>query len=160
MNNWQDITLGELYQGGKAALAKSREFLREHSPVWLNLEIEFNPQALQQLWELLNSTIALPFLYLQQSFAPPKSLPPAPGTLPALVPVRQGLVTSRTRHQPWYRRTTLLSQVLREAWAIGCRTYTQLMQQVQTVTGKGCSRRAIARFVKDIKSRSVEELCS
>lgn len=144
--SWQHLTLGELYRAGLAKFRQVRRTLQNYSPVKLDLAATHN------LWSMVSPLLISPILYVLESFRENRLLPGAveddPHSLPLLSPAL------RTSHKPWYRRTERVNQVLIQAWALGFHTYHQLIEQVRYRTGMGCSKRAIARFVK--QHRAVE----
>ncbi len=139
--SWQHLTLGELYRTGIARFRQIRRTLQNYSPVKLDLT------ATRNLWSVVSPLLITPILYVLEGFRENRLLPQAvedePHNLPLLSPAL------RTSHKPWYRRTERVNQVLMQAWALGFHTYSQLIEQVRYRTGMGCSKRAIARFIKE-----------
>lgn len=139
---WQHLTLGDLYRGGIAKFRQTRRRLKTYSPVKLDLT------AARNLWSVLRPQLIAPLLYVLQGFKEHQRLPQAgegedePRNLPLLSPAPP------TRHKPWHRRTKRVNQALTHAWGLGFHTYSQLIEQVRLQTGRGCSKRAIARFIK------------
>ncbi|KGF72254.1 hypothetical protein DO97_10885 [Neosynechococcus sphagnicola sy1] len=138
---WQEITLGEIWQSGTVKFRQMRRHLKAYSPVKLDL------QAAQRLWGVVAPAIMAPLLYVLEGWKTEKLLSPLPEVEPEAV-----ALVEQPKHKPWYKRTELVEQVLKQAWELGYRTYSQLMAQVKQLTGKGCSKRAIARFVKERKA--------
>ncbi|MBW4549627.1 MAG: hypothetical protein KME35_00665 [Aphanocapsa sp. GSE-SYN-MK-11-07L] len=142
--SWQHLTLGELYRAGIAKFRQARRTLQSYSPVKLDL------RATRNLWSVVSPLLISPILYVLEGFRENRLLPGVvendPHSLPLLSP------TLRTSHKPWYRRTERVNQVLLQAWALGFHTYSQLIEQVRYRTGIGCSKRAIARFIKERRS--------
>jgi hypothetical protein len=144
--SWQHLTLGELYRAGITKFRQVRRKFQTYSPVKLDLV------ATRNLWSVVSPFLISPILFVLEGFKENRLLPQAledePHNLSLLSPA------PRTSHKPWHRRTERVNQVLIEAWALGHHTYSQLIGQVRYRTGIGCSKRAIARFVK--QHRAVE----
>jgi hypothetical protein len=145
MENWKDITLGELATNTKIGVRRARRFLKAHSPVWMNVEL--NGEALKHLWETFNGAIAAPILYFLQGTGDRRLLAPA-----EVQPLEEPTVTVSSevsKKKPHWKRTEAVFRVLSEAWEFGAKTYTQLMAAVKEATGKGCSKRAIANWKRE-----------
>lgn len=131
--NWQHITLGDIYRNGIAKLRQARRKYQAYSP------LKVDPAALRNLWEAIGAKIGGPLLYLLQGMQPQRMLPTADELeTPA----------EKVRRKPWQNRTEELHRVMTIAWEQGLRTYRELSAWVKEQTGKGCSMRAIARFKK------------
>jgi hypothetical protein len=143
--SWQHLTLGELYRAGIAKFRQARRTLQNYSPVKLDLA------ATRNLWSVVSPLLISPILYVLEGFRENRLLPQAVEDEPHDFLLSPAL---RTGYKPWHRRTERVNQVLIQAWALGHHTYNQLIEQVRYRTGMGCSKRAIARFVK--QHRAVE----
>lgn len=143
--SWQHLTLGELYRGGIAKFRQVRRNFQTYSPVKVDLT------AARNLWGVVSPLLISPILYVLEGFRENRLLPQAveddPNKLLMLSPSKALAPTAQ--HKPWYRRTERVNQVLMQAWALGFHTYKQLIEQVRYRTGMGCSKRAIARFIKE-----------
>lgn len=62
---------------------------------------------------------------------------------PAQTPAAPAIQAPKSR--PWQRRSAILVIAITRGIASGYTTYTSLIAYVRTVTGRGCSRRAIAK---------------
>jgi hypothetical protein len=133
-DNWQTLTLGDLYRNGLAKVRQVKRNLNTYSPLKLDL------QAATNLLGAVGTTLrkkVTQFLPGRDRPALPSHPEPPTHTSP--------------RRKPWQSRTEQLELVLAEAWAAGSRTYSQLLEWVRLKTGKGCSHRAIARFRKSVQ---------
>ncbi len=137
---WKHITLGELYRNGIAKVRQARRSFRQYSPLKLDLN------AAQNLWGKISPLVMAPILHVLEGFRPDRLLPPVVDTTEDLNP--KALAPS-IPHKPWYRRTERVHQALMKAWELGYRTYAQLIEQVRLWTGKGCSKRAVSRFIRE-----------
>lgn len=131
--HWKDLTLGECAQLAKLKARQTRRFVKRYSPIKVDLV------ALGNIWEAVAPHILAPILYLLQP-SEPQQLPPGVESQSALAPAK---------NRPWYRRTAKLEAVLAEAWEQGIQSYSKLLAYVKQSTGKGCSKRAIARFKRE-----------
>jgi hypothetical protein len=100
----------------RKAVKAARNFLKHHSPAWLNVEIN------KDFFESFTAAIA-----------------PAPKLLP---PVSD----SPLRGRPHWRRITQVYEILDQATKEGMVSYTALIDYVREVTGKGCSRKLISKW--------------
>ncbi|MFM7447591.1 MAG: hypothetical protein ACKO24_03205 [Leptolyngbyaceae cyanobacterium] len=137
---WKHITLGELYRSGVTKFRKARRSFKQYSPLKLDLT------AARNLWGAISPLVMAPILHVLEGFRPDRLLPPVVDTTEDLTP--KALAPS-IPHKPWYRRTERVHQALMQAWELGYRTYAQLIEQVRLWTGKGCSKRAVSRFIKE-----------
>lgn len=87
-----------------------------------------------------------PILYFLEGFRDNRLLPHANEDSKASF---QDQPIAAASHKPWHRRTEQVQQSLLRAWNLGYRTYAQLIEQVRLLTGKGCSKRAVSRFIKE-----------
>lgn len=131
--HWKDLTLGECAQLGKAKMRQTRRFVKRYSPIKVDVT------ALGNIWDAIAPHVLAPILYLFQP-AEPQQLPPGEEAQLALAPAK---------NRPWHRRTAKLEAVLAEGWAQGIQSYSKLLAYVKETTGKGCSKRAIARFKRE-----------
>jgi hypothetical protein len=138
---WKHITLGELYRSGVAKFRKARRSFKQYSP------LKFDLTAAQNLWSKLSPLVMAPILHVLEGFRPDRLLPPVVDT--AAEDLTQTALAPTIPHKPWYRRTERVHQALMKAWELGYRTYAQLIEQVRLWTGKGCSKRAVSRFIKE-----------
>jgi hypothetical protein len=138
---WKHITLGELYRSGIAKFRKARRSFKHYSPLKLDLT------ATRNLWGKLSPLVMAPILYVLEGFRPDRLLPPVVDT--AAEDSTQTAIAPSIPHKPWHRRTERVHQALMKAWELGYRTYAQLIEQVRLWTGKGCSKRAVSRFIKE-----------
>jgi hypothetical protein len=143
--SWKHLTLGELYRGGIAKFRQARRNFQTYSPVKVDLT------AARNLWSVVSPLLISPILHVLEGFRENRLLPQAVEDDPKklLLPSASKALAPLTQHKPWYRRTERVNQVLMQAWALGFHTYTQLIEQVRYRTGMGCSKRAIARFIKE-----------
>jgi hypothetical protein len=143
--SWQHLTLGELYRTGIAKFRQVRRNFQTYSPVKVDLT------AARNLWNVVNPLLISPLLYVLEGFRENRLLPQAVEDAPnkLLMPSSSKALAPLIQHKPWYRRTERVNQVLIQAWALGFHTYKQLIEQVRYRTGMGCSKRAIARFIKE-----------
>jgi hypothetical protein len=88
-----------------------------------------------------------PILYVLEGFRDDRLLPHAKQDCEE--PLFEETSPVVTPQKPWYRRTEQVQQSLLRAWDLGYRTYAQLIEQVRVFTGKGCSKRAVSRFIKE-----------
>jgi hypothetical protein len=137
---WKHITLGELYRNGIAKARQARRSFKQYSPLKLDLT------AARNLWSAISPLVMAPILHVLEGFRPDRLLPPVADTTEDLTPKA---LTPSIPHKPWYRRTERVHQALMKAWELGYRTYAQLIEQVRLWTGKGCSKRAVSRFIKE-----------
>jgi hypothetical protein len=138
---WKHITLGELYRNGVAKFRQARRSFKQYSPLKLDLT------AARNLWGAISPLVMAPILHVLEGFRPDRLLPPVvDATAEEMTP--KALAPSIPR-KPWHRRTELVHQTLMKAWELGYRTYAQLIEQVRLLTGKGCSKRAVSRFIKE-----------
>jgi hypothetical protein len=137
---WKHITLGELYRGGVAKFRRGRRTFKHYSPLKLDLT------AAQNLWGAIAPHLMAPILYVLEGFRDDRLLPHAKDSDEPLFEETSPAVTPR---KPWHRRTEQVQQNLLRAWDLGYRTYAQLIEQVRVFTGKGCSKRAVSRFIKE-----------
>jgi hypothetical protein len=137
---WKHITLGELYRSGVAKVRQARRSFKQYSPLKLDLT------AARNLWGAISPLVMAPILHVLEGFRPDRLLPPVADTTEDLT---QKALASSIPHKPWYRRTERVHQALMKAWELGYRTYAQLIEQVRLWTGKGCSKRAVSRFIKE-----------
>jgi hypothetical protein len=128
--DWQNLTVGDAARLAIAKFRKGRRALRRYSPIKVDLS------AAKNLFQAISPLVIAPILYILQGFEKTNLLPEAQVLPPP------------ERHKPWYRRTAQVEQTLEIAWFKGVRKYDELMQFVREWTGTGCSRRAIAKFVK------------
>jgi hypothetical protein len=138
---WKHITLGELYRGGVAKFRRGRRALKHYSPLKLDLT------AAQSLWGAIAPHLMAPILYVLEGFRDDRLLPHAKEN--SEEPLFEELSPVVTPRKPWHRRTEQVQQSLQHAWSLGYRTYSQLIDQVRVFTGKGCSKRAVSRFIKE-----------
>jgi hypothetical protein len=141
---WKHITLGELYRSGVAKVRQARRSFKQYSPLKLDLT------AARNLWGAISPLVMAPILHVLGGFGADRLLPPVVDTM-AEDMTPKALAPSLP-HKPWYRRTELVNQTLIKAWELGYRTYAQLIEQVRLWTGKGCSKRAVSRFIKERRS--------
>jgi hypothetical protein len=137
---WKHITLGELYRNGVAKVRQARRSFKQYSPLKLDLT------AARNLWGAISPLVMAPILHILEGFRPDRLLPPVVDTTEDLT---QKALAPSIPHKPWYRRTERVHQALIKAWELGYRTYAQLIEQVRLWTGKGCSKRAVSRFIKE-----------
>jgi hypothetical protein len=137
---WKHITLGELYRSGVAKVRQARRSFTQYSPLKLDLT------AARNLWGAISPLVMAPILHVLEGFRPDRLLPPVVDITEDLT--QKALVPS-IPHKPWHRRTERVHQALMKAWELGYRTYAQLIEQVRLWTGKGCSKRAVSRFIKE-----------
>ena len=143
---WKHITLGELYRSGVAKVRQARRSFKQYSPLKLDLT------AARNLWGKISPLVMAPILHVLEGFRADRLLPPVADTTEDLT---QKAIASHPEsaptipHKPWYRRTERVHQALMKAWELGYRTYAQLIEQVRLWTGKGCSKRAVSRFIKE-----------
>jgi hypothetical protein len=137
---WKHITLGELYRSGVAKARQARRSFNQYSPLKLDLT------AARNLWGAISPLVMAPILHVLEGFRPDRLLPPVVETTEDVTP--KALAPS-IPNKPWYRRTERVHQALMKAWELGYRTYAQLIEQVRLWTGKGCSKRAVSRFIKE-----------
>jgi hypothetical protein len=137
---WKHVTLGELYRSGVAKVRQARRSFKQYSPLKLDLT------AARNLWGAISPLVMAPILHVLEGFRPDRLLPPVADTTEDLT---QKALASSIPHKPWYRRTERVHQALMKAWELGYRTYAQLIEQVRLWTGKGCSKRAVSRFIKE-----------
>jgi hypothetical protein len=140
--NWQDLSLGDLYRNSLAKARQLRRTLQTYSPVKVDMQATTN-------------LIGVGFQTIRKLIGKSVSQLLGSGDRPAL-PSAQELEESASaipspRRKPWQTRTEQLETVLAEAWAAGSRTYAQLLAWVREKTGQGCSHRAIARFRKSVQ---------
>jgi hypothetical protein len=138
---WKHITLGELYRGGVAKFRRGRRALKHYSPLKLDLT------AAQNLWGVVAPHLMAPILYVLEGFRDDRLLPHAKQDCDE--PLFEETPTVVKKRKPWHRRTEQVQQSLLRAWDLGYRTYAQLIEQVRVLTGKGCSKRAVSRFIKE-----------
>jgi hypothetical protein len=124
MKHWHDITLGEIVHS-------TRQKLKEVSPVWLNVEI--NREFFSNLKAALKRSPSTPHLEAQEPIA---LLPPAQNC-------------KRLQQHKWLRRRLEVEAAIAAAWNAGVHCYNHLIEAVRFATGKGCSRRAIARWKRE-----------
>jgi hypothetical protein len=143
--SWQHLTLGELYRGGIAKFRQVRRNFQIYSPVKVDLT------AARNLWSVVSPLLIFPILYVLEGFGKNRLLPQTVEDEPQklLLPSSSKALAPPAQHKPWHRRTERMNQVLMQAWALGFHTYKQLIEQVRYRTGMGCSKRAIARFIKE-----------
>lgn len=143
--SWQHLTLGELYRTGIAKFRQVRRKFQTYSPVKVDLT------AARNLWGVVSPLLISPILYVLEGFRENRLLPQAAADEPnkLLLPSPCKALAPTAQHKPWYRRTEQVNQVLMQVWALGYHTYSQLIEQVRYRTGMGCSKRAIARFIKE-----------
>lgn len=110
---WTDYTI-------LGAVRNARKFLSDHSPAWMNVEI--NRDFFQSFREAIATT-------------EPKLLPPA--------------TDSPLRGRPHWRRITQVFQILDQATKEGMLPYTTLINCVREATGKGCSKKLISKWKKE-----------
>jgi hypothetical protein len=139
-SNWKHITLGELYRGGIAKFRRGRRAFKHYSP------LKFDLTAAQNLWGVVAPRLIAPILYVLEGFRDNRLLPHANEDSKESFK-DQPIVAAP--HKPWHRRTKQVQQSLVRAWSLGYRTYAQLIEQVRVLTGKGCSKRAVSRFIKE-----------
>jgi hypothetical protein len=137
---WKHITLDELYRSGIAKARQARRSFKQYSPLKLDLT------AARNLWGAISPLVMAPILHVLEGFRPGRLLPPVVDTTEDLTPK---VLAPSIPHKPWYRRTERVHQALMKAWELGYRTYAQLIEQVRLWTGKGCSKRAVSRFIKE-----------
>jgi hypothetical protein len=138
---WKHITLGDLYQTGITKFRQARRSFKHYSP------LKFDLTAARNLWGVISPLVMAPILHVLEGFR-------ADRLLLSVVDITAEDLTQKALalsipHKPWYRRTELVNQTLTRAWELGYRTYAQLIEQVRLWTGKGCSKRAVSRFVKE-----------
>jgi hypothetical protein len=75
----------------------------------------------------------------------------APGLAPIAEPPTVNFDSEAESQPKTPDRAQLVEALLDEAWAQGLRTYPQLIQYVETASGKGCSKRKIASWKKSRK---------
>jgi hypothetical protein len=138
---WKHITLGDLYRSGVAKARQARRSFKQYSPLKLDLT------AARNLWGAISLLVMAPILHVLEGFRPDRLLPPVADT--TTEDLTQKAITPSIPHKPWYRRTERVHQALMKAWELGYRTYAQLIEQVRLWTGKGCSKRAVSRFIKE-----------
>jgi hypothetical protein len=138
-NNWQQITLGDLYRNGLAKARQVRRSLQTYSPV----KVEVDTQASKNLFQLGVQTIRKLI---------GKGVTAVLGSTdrPALPSAQEPESAITPRRKPWQGRAEQLQITLSEAWNAGSRTYAQLQEWVRVKTGRGCSNRAIAQFRKSV----------
>ncbi|NJM66362.1 MAG: hypothetical protein HC851_12225 [Acaryochloris sp. RU_4_1] len=138
---WKHITLGDLYRRGVAKFRQAHRSFQQYSP------LKFDLPAAQNLWGAISPLVMAPILHVLEDFKVDRLLPPVVDITTEDLP-QKALAPSLPR-KPWYRRTELVNQTLIKAWGLGYRTYAQLIEQVRLWTGKGCSKRAVSRFIKE-----------
>jgi hypothetical protein len=138
---WKHITLGELYRSGVAKARQARRSFKQYSPLKLDLT------AARNLWGKLSPLVMAPILHILEGFKSDRLLPPVVDSINE--DLSQTALAPSLPHKPWYRRTERVHQALIKAWELGYRTYAQLIEQVRLWTGKGCSKRAVSRFIKE-----------
>jgi hypothetical protein len=145
IQRWQHLTLGELYRIGIAKFRQVRRKFQTYSPVKVDLT------ATRNLLSVVSPLLISPILYILEGFRENRLLPQAVEDEPnkLLLPSSSEALAPHAQHKPWHRRTERVNQVLIQAWALGFHTYKQLIEQVRCRTGMGCSKRAIARFIKE-----------
>jgi hypothetical protein len=113
-----------------------------------------NPELVKKLWTSIGPVTT----YVVRALLPTndesdKVLPYQQERL--LLPPASSLATvSPAKKKPWHKRTEELQVLFTQAWQQHIRSYAGMIEFVRSLTGKGCSRRAIARFVK---AKRVEE---
>jgi hypothetical protein len=140
-NIWKHITLGDLYQTGITKFRQARRSFKHYSP------LKFDLTAARNLWGAISPLIISPILHVLEGFKADRLLPPVVDT--TAEDLYQKALAPSILHKPWYRRTELVNQTLVKAWELGYHTYAQLIEQVRLWTGKGCSKRAVSRFIKE-----------
>lgn len=100
----------------RRAVKAARNFLKQHSPAWLNVEVD------RDFFKNFAEAIA----HQQRSLAPV--------SYPAL------------QRKPHWRRIALVYAILDRATEEGIVSYTALVNRVREVTGKGCSRKLISKW--------------
>jgi hypothetical protein len=138
---WKHITLGEFYQDGVAKFRQGRRAFKRYSPLKLDLT------AAQNLWGAIAPHLMAPILYVLEGFRDDRLLPHAKQDCDEHLFEEPPPVAAPRK--PWHRRTEQVQQSLLRAWNLGYRTYSQLIDQVRVLTGKGCSKRAVSRFIKE-----------
>jgi hypothetical protein len=138
---WKHITLGELYRSGVAKARQARRSFKQYSPLKLDLT------AARNLWGAISPLVMAPILHVLEGFRPDRLLPPIVDA--TAEDLTQKALAPSIPHKPWYCRTERVHQSLMKAWELGYRTYAQLIEQVRLWTGKGCSKRAVSRFIKE-----------
>jgi hypothetical protein len=138
---WKHITLGDLYQTGITKFRQARRSIKQYSP------LKFDLTAARNLWGAISPLIIAPILHSLEGFRADRLLPPVVDITTDDLP--QTALAPSIPHKPWYHRTELVHQTLVKAWELGYRTYAQLIEQVRLWTGKGCSKRAVSRFIKE-----------
>jgi hypothetical protein len=123
--DWQEITLGQLYNGFSQGLGA----IASRSPVKVHLEVD--TRFARALWWLLSPVLGMAWWGVQR----------IAGALP---PASQRCLPGVKR--PHWQRTATVETVLSTAWSSGQYRYSDLIETVRDQTGRGCSRRAIARF--------------
>jgi hypothetical protein len=144
-DQWQQVTLGDLYRNSLAKARQVRRKLRtiaDNSPVKLDLKAAGN----------LLGAVARGLRQRVVRFLPGGERPALPGAQESEAPsIVVETPPPKQRRRPWQTRSEQLQVVMAEAWEAGSRTYAQLMEWVKVKTGKGCSHRAIARFRKSVQ---------
>ncbi|PIB06279.1 hypothetical protein AMR42_15100 [Limnothrix sp. PR1529] len=133
MKPWHQYTLSETWA-----------VIVDHCPV------KFDPTAARNLAAfafsaiatLAQGAIALALPPALEPIALPSSEPIA--LLPAAPPVP--ITPQNQPRRPWATRTAQLDRAIAAAWEAGHTTYDAAIAFVRVTTGKGCSRRAIARW--------------
>jgi hypothetical protein len=138
---WKHITLGDLYQTGITKFRQARRSFKQYSP------LKFDLMAARNLWGAISPLIIAPILHSLEGFRADRLLPPVVDITTDDLP--QTSLAPSLSHKPWYRRTELVHQTLMKSWSLGYHTYAQLIEQVRLWTGKGCSKRAVSRFIKE-----------
>jgi hypothetical protein len=141
---WKHITLGNLYQTGITKFRQARRSFKQYSPLKVDLT------AARNLWGVISPLVMAPILHVLGGFGADRLLPPVVDT--TAEDLNQRALAPSRPHKPWHRRTELVHQTLMKAWERGYRTYAQLIKQVRVWTGKGCSKRAVSRFIKERRS--------
>jgi hypothetical protein len=141
--HWKNITLGDVAQGLGNLVKDGREWLREHSPVLLNVEV--NGDMLSRLW----MAIAPAATYVAHALLPASVEEQDAVLLPAeelyLLPPAPALQEPEQK-KPHWRRTGQVFAVLDQACTDARHSYSALIAHVREQTGKGCSRRVIANW--------------
>ena len=123
-------------------LKKIRRFIHDKSPDWLNVEV--NKDFLTNFSEAVTSkhnTLPQNHLALnltKENLTSPLTIPPSPLT--------RSPSPDRIKGKPHYRRILQVFEVLDNAPSGS--TYTQLVNHVREVTGRGCSRKLISKWKK------------
>jgi hypothetical protein len=138
---WQHITLGDLYRSSIAKFRQARRSFQQYSP------LKFDLTAARNLWGAISPLVMTPILHVLGGFRADRLLPPVVDT--TAEDVTPKVLAPSLPRKPWHRRTELVNQTLMQAWELGYCTYAQLIEQVRLWTGKGCSKRAVSRFVKE-----------